>query len=474
MKKTLLTVFLAAVAFPAAAQEFEKLFEDFVKEAKAEDTRFKDEANKRFADFLSESWTEFRVMDAEEYPRKPKPGTAPVAPVQMPIMPAPVVESTPVQVLPKDITVQSEPMLAGMLSFSFDFYGCPVSIQIPEKVANYRMSGNSEKEIAKFWKAISNSDYESLLGQLGGYASEMGLEGWSLYLLVEKTSKAVFGTGRENEMEVFKTFILNQLGMDARMGLADGKLKTMVNFKERVYSRMFCEFDGNNYYLDPEVQNVKHLLSYPVNFSDSLSPVSILILKQLHLGSTETCSVVKRYSNVFGTNISLPINTSQCDFYLDYPQVDVDIYARAAYDGTFTSALTDALRPLISGKDESAQVNLLLKFLQFDFKYSIDEEQFGYEKPFFLEENFIYPGNDCEDRAILFSFLVKNLLGLDVVLLDYPGHIATAVCFNTDVAGDSIQYDGRRYTICDPTYVGAPVGMAMKDYRNIKFNVLTL
>ncbi|MGM9737391.1 MAG: PDDEXK nuclease domain-containing protein [Candidatus Cryptobacteroides sp.] len=69
-----------------------------------------------------------------------------------------------------------------------------------------------------------------------------------------------------------------------------------------------------------------------------------------------------------------------------------------------------------------------------------EDDQFGFEKPFFLEENFIYSANDCEDRSILFSFL----------------------------------HNGRRFTICDPTYIGAPVGMAMEDYRDIEFNVLTL
>ena len=69
---------------------------------------------------------------------------------------------------------------------------------------------------------------------------------------------------------------------------------------------------------------------------------------------------------------------------------------------------------------------------------------------------------------------MRKLLGLDVVLLDYPDHIATAVCFSKEVQGDSFLYNGQRFTVCDPTYIGAPVGMAMEDYRDIEFNVLTL
>lgn len=498
MKKTIFALFLAVAAFPAAAQDFGKLFEDFAREAKEEHTRFRDEADRTFADFLNESWTEFRVFAGKEYPRKPKPKTAPVAPsapVEIPgIQPVPeppaipdvpdsgnlpetVEEPAPVpgesQEAGKPQEVE-EPVKPGLRACVFDYYGRAVRILVPDAISDYRMAGNSEKEVARFWDALSKADYAPVIGQIEGYASEMRLGEWALCLLVENFSKTIFGPQRKDEMEVFRTFVLNQMGIDARMGLADGRLETMVSIKEQVYSRLFCEFEGRTYYLDPDVQDVKRFLSYSAKFSDSLSPVSVGISRPMHLGGAENVSLVRKSSNVFGASLVLPVNSSQCSFYLDYPQADVDVYARAAYDDAFVSALCNALRPFVSGKDELSQVNMLLKFLQYDFDYSTDDDQFGYEKPFFLEENFIYPANDCEDRSILFSFLVRNVLGLDVVLLDYPDHIATAVCFNTDVPGDSFLYKGRRFTICDPTYIGAPAGMAMDDYRDAGFKVLAL
>lgn len=62
------------------------------------------------------------------------------------------------------------------------------------------------------------------------------------------------------------------------------------------------------------------------------------------------------------------------------------------------------------------------------------KDQFGREKYFFAEETLFYPLSDCEDRAIFFAILIRNLLGLDVIGLDYPGHIATAVHFSNDVS----------------------------------------
>ena len=62
---------------------------------------------------------------------------------------------------------------------------------------------------------------------------------------------------------------------------------------------------------------------------------------------------------------------------------------------------------------------------------------------------------------------MKDLLGLDAVLLDYPNHIASAVRFNEDISGDYILLDGKKYLICDPTYIGAPIGMCMDRFKSV-------
>ena len=98
----------------------------------------------------------------------------------------------------------------------------------------------------------------------------------------------------------------------------------------------------------------------------------------------------------------------------------------------------------------------------------------GHDRAFFAEETLFYPYCDCEDRSILFSRLVRDLLGLDVMLVFYPGHLATAVAFNTSVKGDYIDMNGKHYTICDPTYIGAPIGATMPDMDNKTAKVIVL
>ena len=64
-------------------------------------------------------------------------------------------------------------------------------------------------------------------------------------------------------------------------------------------------------------------------------------------------------------------------------------------------------------------------------------------------------------------------MGLDVVLLDYPGHLTTAVHFNEKVKGDHLIVDDQVYVICEPTIVcGAPAGISGDQFKGIKPRVV--
>ena len=108
------------------------------------------------------------------------------------------------------------------------------------------------------------------------------------------------------------------------------------------------------------------------------------------------------------------------------------------------------------------------------FEYKTDDAQFGGEKYMFAAETLYYPYSDCEDRSILFSYLVHELLQLEVVGLIYPGHAATAVRFSQPISGDQVEINGARYLICDPTYINADIGTAMPQFKQSKPTVIAI
>ncbi|MBK6681728.1 MAG: hypothetical protein IPG53_17890 [Ignavibacteriales bacterium] len=92
----------------------------------------------------------------------------------------------------------------------------------------------------------------------------------------------------------------------------------------------------------------------------------------------------------------------------------------------------------------------------------------------FAEETLYYDFTDCEDRSVLFAHLIQMFTNLKVVGLDYPGHIATAVELKSAKNGDSITYKGRKFIICDATYIGAGIGECMTEFKNVTPEIIEI
>lgn len=176
------------------------------------------------------------------------------------------------------------------------------------------------------------------------------------------------------------------------------------------------------------------------------------------------------------------VNQNLLDFYNTYPTSIVGenvcsrwaMYANTQMAEDVNHVLYPQLRNLIMGYSEIESVNILLHWVQTGLVYEYDDKVWGHDRAFFAEETLYYPYCDCEDRAILFTRLVRDLLGLDCILIYYPGHLASAVYFTQQVNGDYISLNGRKFIVCDPTYIGAPVGMTMPSMDNVSAKVILL
>ena len=104
-------------------------------------------------------------------------------------------------------------------------------------------------------------------------------------------------------------------------------------------------------------------------------------------------------------------------------------------------------------------------------RYELDSIQFGEpDEPLFADELLFYGAGDCEDRTILFTILIKEILNLDVIMLHYTssvtGHVSTAVCFSEKIEGDWLlagkwgeTEEKKKYYICDPTLMDGKLGV---------------
>lgn len=252
-----------------------------------------------------------------------------------------------------------------------------------------------------------------------------------------------------------------------RLSKINDKLKLLVAPAGTIFGVPYITFKGVKYYVfEADKGGSMAVYTYSQDFANAKNLVCMDLNAVPQFGMQELGKTVSPSEKSL-LQINAVVNKNLMDFYKDYPQCEVAVYYKTPMSKELKSALYPSLQTAIKGKPEKDAANILIDFVQNSFQYQTDGEQFGYEKPFFMDENFYYPACDCEDRAILFSNLVKDLMGLDAVLLDYPNHIASAVRFNEEISGDYILLDGKKYLICDPTYIGAPIGMCMDRFKSV-------
>ena len=168
-------------------------------------------------------------------------------------------------------------------------------------------------------------------------------------------------------------------------------------------------------------------------------------------------------------HITCKVNPLVMKMLRNYPLMDLQCYASSVVLPQFHVAIQEQLMAQLEGMSQCDAADALLHFVQYVFGYEDDVEQYGQEKVNFVEENFFYDNNDCEDRSILYAFLINSLLGLDVQFIHYPGHECTGVRFTECLTrGNGYYYGGDYYLICDPSYIGGTIGRCMPKYRSVQ------
>ena len=390
------------------------------------------------------------------------PNAQPAAPTTKPV----VVPVTPPAVKPSAPTGELFTASSDKQMVNF----CGQKVYVDKSLKGVCSIGNMrENAIADAYEAMCKADYKALVDDCRKVKKELNLNDWGMFLFVREASKTLCTD--ENAAVVMQQFLLNELGYKSKMARrADrNQMLLFVAADCQVYGHPYFTKDGLNYYNLTSNESCQFYMCQ----EDSPKAKSKLNMQVNHAPALNAGMVNSVHKNRSGSvAVSVDVPKSLMEFYGSMPQCDYSVYVNAEVNPSVASKVLSTLAPLVNGKGEAEAANLLINFVQTGFQYATDQEQFGYEKPFFVEELFYYPYCDCEDRSVLYSYLVRNLLKLDVVLLDYPNHIATAVCFNENVSGDFVTVGGKKYVVCDPTYIGASIGKAMPQFKNVAAKVL--
>lgn len=486
ISKTLLLVVVGGlVSLPVPAQEptgtagseVRKSFQEFRKGLLSDFKDFRERLLDQYADFLNGEWHEYESLKGEVRDATPKPKMVPtVSQVSNVKHPDKQVEEqrkprkAPEENSKEQLPLTSPPSESKTVDVDeFTFYGIPISLTKVDYNIKHRLS--STKDYGSNWNTLKEAGIASMvIPGLRDVAENMNLNDYLLFRLTESYVNQKFRNSDSSSQFSLMHFLLANMGYDIRIAVTtSGCPLLLVPFKERVYARTYMKIGDKRYYVfapedsDPTALAGAGILTCNLPSDENLGEKFELRLSDLNIPVKP-----KNFKLEYGPlSLSGEVNENLMPILYHYPQMPVEDFAISEISPELRKSLVAQVKTQLSDLDGDEKVETLLKFMHNVFEYATDEDNHGFEKPYFIEETLYYPKNDCEDRAIFYTWMLWNALGREAQLITFPGHESATVVMDKPVDGTSYTFDGKKYYVSDPTYIGASTGMVMPTYRGL-------
>ena len=487
-KRIVLMLLVAAMAFTGAKAQSGSTgnddFDSFRKSMYGGFEGFRRTILADYATFLDGVWHEYDTFRGVKRDPKPKPKAAPDVDVQKPtpkqepvvttpnvpepqVQPEPTPEPQPTTPKPAPAPTPAPapapvPVKPAVEMVNIDLFG--LGMQLP-KVEVGVLSNLDGKSLSEMWKELANTKLgDEVLATIDAQRSTYRMGDWQTYQYAKRYASRL--TTDPNTQILITHLLLVGLGFDSRLGVADNShLIILIPFTHMVYARPYLMQGDNKFFIfaHESAGKVNRISTYDmVNADQSLRAMN-LVMKQEPLlpQNDKTYSFQSSKIKISGT-----VNRNLIALMDGYPQMPVPGFAKSDFSNSTRRDVVAQVKSQVKGMSTLDAVNTILDFVQHAFEYATDDEQFGYEKPFFFEETLYYPYCDCEDRAVFYTYLLRNVLGMDAQLVHFPGHEAAVVALPNPIGGVAYRYNGKVYYISDPTYIGASTGMCMPDFEN--------
>lgn len=361
---------------------------------------------------------------------------------------------------------------------NFTYFGTNLKVRMLEGF-KFRLPDLKEQTLSDTWKLLSTPRFNNTIRDFLVIRYERNLCDWAYIEMLYEMAQEYFGKGT-NEAMFFTGYMYCQSGYMMRLGKTDDKLYLLFASKHFIYDHLFYHMDGNDFFLLGNEQ------IYNLQICDSkyMKEGAMSLFVQSGVSLDPDWSDTRRFKSTKYSDFvfDVKVNKNLINFYNQYPTSMIDgnfmtrwaTYANTPLDPSVKEQIYPVIAKHLKGMSQPEAINHLLSMLQTGFEYKLDNEVWGHDRAFFAEETLFYEGCDCEDKSILFSRIVRDILDMKVLLVYFPGHLLTAVHFDKDVEGLYCTYEGEKYVFCDPTFRGASFGRIYPEYVNEQPTVIEL
>lgn len=343
-------------------------------------------------------------------------------------------------------------------AMQFDFYGEPIHLPYNRIAFIDFTDMPSLSSIQSFYDKTNSLHYKELVRTLLEYKDKYKLDDWLYYQLIRKTAQQISPKADNYyRYTLYKWLFLTSSGYDAILRISDDRLLFYIRSDENVYNIPSLMKDNKqyvclNYHDYGAIDFEKNRFSeIPINIPGSQNGFSYKVRQLPNFRPSEYLEKDIRFNyNQNNYYFRVKLNPQIKTLFANYPVVDYESYFNIPLSNETYQSLMPLLRKSVKGMTTRNGVDFLMKFTRYAFLFEPDSESFGNEKRLSPEQTLLYDKSDCEDRAALFFYLVREIYNLPMIVLAYPKHVTIAIKFDKPV-GTPIVYNGSKYSLCEPT-----------------------
>lgn len=348
---------------------------------------------------------------------------------------------------------------ANAQNYSFEFYEGTFNFEADSTIKVGFNEELSNQSIQKFYQQINAGHYQDLISSLTTYKEKYKLNDWLYYQLIRKTAQQLSPKADNyNRYTLYKWFLMTKSGFDAKLAIGNNQIIFYVRNDENISDIPFFMIDNKKYmclnYHDYGKLFKGEGVYKPVNLAipEATNDFSYKVTRMPDFKpeTYEEKQIAFNYKHK-AYHFKVKVNKEIASIFENYPGVDFATYFNIPLSHETYQSLIPILKANLKGMNEKKGVDYLMRFTRYAFLFETDEDNFGKEKRLSPEQTLLNQYSDCDDRAALFFYLVKEIYNLPMIALLYPTHITMAVQFDKPVGSDSIIYNGKAYTVCEPT-----------------------
>ena len=338
----------------------------------------------------------------------------------------------------------------------------------------------SDQTIQAFYKKVSDSHFEEVVNSLVHYRQQYKLDDWLFYQLIRKTAQSISPKADNyHRYTLYKWFFLCKSGYDAILTTKSDRVIFYVQSDEPIYN-IPCRVENGKQYVCLNYHDYGYIDFAKNTFSEVKIPVpeatnafsyKVTRLPNFNAQDYQEKDIQFTY-NENEYHFKVKLNPQVKTIFANYPVVDYGTYFNIPLSEATYGSLIPSLKEKMKRLSVKEGVDYLMHFTRYAFLFKPDEEAFGQEKRLSPEQTLLYENSDCEDRAGLFFYLVKEIYDLPMIVVEYPKHVTIAVKFDKPY-GNTITYNGIKYSICEPSSQREDlrIGEMLPSLRHVSFDV---